>query len=58
MPLPRGTYYRIKTYPSGRRVRLAISPSGRVLESNPYPSKVKRTKTGKRLAKRRRRIAR
>lgn len=58
MPLPRGTHYRIWTYPSGRRVRLAISRDGRVLEVIPYPSKVKKTKTGKRLAKRRRRIRR
>lgn len=58
MPLPRGTYHRIKTYPSGRRERLAISPDGRILERTPYPSKVRKTKTGKRLAKRRRRINR
>ena len=56
MPLPKGTYYRIRTYPSGKRVRLAISPSGRILESASVKSKVKRTKTGKRLARRRRRI--
>lgn len=58
MPVPKGTYYRIRTYPSGKKVRLAISPSGRVLEVTPVISKVKRTKTGKRLAKRRRRIRR
>ncbi len=58
MPVPRGTYYRIKTYPSGKRVRLAISPAGRILETTPYTSKVRKTKTGKRLAKRRRRINR
>jgi len=57
MPMPRGTYSRIYTYPSGRRVRLALSPSGRVLEVTPVHSKVKGTKTGKSLARRRRRIA-
>lgn len=58
MPLPSGTYYRTKTYPSGKKVRLAISPGGRILEATPVVSKVKRTKTGKRLAARRRRISR
>ena len=56
MPVPKGTYYRIKTYPSGKRVRLAISPSGRILEATSILSKTKNTKTGKRLAKRRKRI--
>lgn len=58
MPLPRGAYYRIKTYPSGKRVRLAISSSGRVLEVIPIVNKAERTKTGRRLAARRRRIHR
>ena len=54
--LPKGTFYRIKTYASGKKVRLAISTDGRILEATPVVSKVKRTKTGKRLARRRRRI--
>ena len=58
MPLPRGAFYRTKTYPSGKKVRLAISSEGRILEATPVVSKVKRTKTGKRLAARRRRITR
>ena len=58
MSLPQGAYYRIRTYPSGKRVRLTISASGRILESTPVVSKSKRTKTGKRLAARRRRISR
>jgi len=58
MPLPRGAYYRTKTYPSGKKVRLAISSDGRLLEVTPVVSKVRRTKTGKRLAARRRRLAR
>jgi len=58
MPLPRGAYYRIQTYPSGKRVRLAISPDGRILEATVVMSKARRTKTGRRLAARRRRIAR
>jgi len=58
MALPFGAYYRIKTYPSGKKVRLTISSSGRILESTPVVSKVRRTKTGRRLAARRRRIAR
>ena len=41
MPRPKGTYYKIRTYPSGKKVRMAISPSGRVLESTPVISKVK-----------------
>jgi hypothetical protein len=49
-------YYRVKTYASGKKVRLAISTDGRILEATPVVSKVKRTKTGKRLARRRRRI--
>ena len=58
MPLPRGAYYRTKIYPSGKRVRLAISSEGRILEATPVVSRVSRTKTGKRLAARRRRIRR
>ena len=58
MPLPHGAFYRIRTYPSGKRVRLAISSDGRILEATPVVSKVRRTKTGRRLAARRRRIAR
>jgi hypothetical protein len=56
MPVPRGTYYRVKTYTNGKKVRLAISPDGRILEATPVVSKIKRTRTGKRLARRRRRI--
>ena len=58
MPLPQGAYYRTKTYPSGKRVRLAISSDGRILEATPVVNKARRTKTGRRLAARRRRIAR
>ncbi len=58
MPLPYGAYYRVRTYPSGKKVRLAISSEGRILEVTSVVSKVKRTKTGRRLAVRRRRIAR
>jgi len=56
VPLPRGAYYRTRTYPSGKKVRLAISSDGRILEATPVVSKVRRTRTGKRLAARRRRI--
>ena len=56
MPLPFGAYRKIKTYPSGKRVRLTISSSGRILESAPVVSKAKRTRTGRRLTARRRRI--
>lgn len=58
MPLPVGTYYRVKTYPGGKRVRLAISPDGRIIETKPITNKTRRTKTGKHLATRRRRIQR
>ena len=58
MPLPRGVFFKIKTYPSGKKVRLAISAEGRILEATPVVSKARKTKTGKRLAARRRRIAR
>ena len=56
MPMPKGTFYRIKTYTNGKKVRLAISPDGRILEATPVVSKVTKTRTGKRLARRRRRI--
>jgi len=58
MPLSRNVYYRIRTYPSGKKVRLAISSEGRILEATAVVSKARRTKTGRRLAARRRRIAR
>lgn len=57
-PLPRGAYYRMKIYPSGKKVRLAISSEGRILEATPVVSKIRRTKTGRSLARRRRRISR
>jgi hypothetical protein len=53
MPLGRGVYYRIKTFPSGKRVRLAFK-NGRVIETKAIVSKP--TKSGKRLARARRRI--
>lgn len=56
MPVPRGTIYIVKTYESGKRVRSAISPSGKIIETKRLKST--RTRTGKRLAKRRRRISR
>jgi len=59
MPLPNGVFYKkIRTYPSGKKVRLAISSEGRILEATPVVSRARRTKTGRRLAARRRRIAR
>ena len=56
MPLPLGAYYRVRTYPSGKKVRLAISENGRILEATPVLSRTRKTRTGKRLAARRRRI--
>ncbi len=54
--LPRGAYYRVRARPSGKKERLTISANGRILEVTPIISKVSGTGTGKRLAKRRRRI--
>jgi len=51
-----GTYTRIRTYASGKRVRLTISPNGRILESKPVLARTQRTRLGKKLARRRRRI--
>jgi len=58
MRFPNGSYHRLYTYPSGKKVRLTVSPEGRILESVPARSKAKRTKVGRRLAARRRRISR
>ena len=55
MPLPKNTRYRVRTYPSGKRVRLAISPGGRVIETKTM-RKIKQTKSRKRLTRKRRRI--
>lgn len=57
MPVPHGTRYRIKTYKSGKRVRQAVSPSGRIVETKNLPKK-KLTKSQKRLNRRKRRIGR
>ena len=54
--LSRGVYWRYRTFPSGKRVRLAISPGGRILGVSSIASKVKRTRTGRRLTARQRRI--
>jgi|ETNvirenome_6_85_1030632.scaffolds.fasta_scaffold45230_2 hypothetical protein len=32
MPVPKGTKFRVKTFPSGKRVRLAIK-NGKVIET-------------------------
>ncbi len=58
MPVPPGTRFRVKTLPSGKRVRLTITSDDRVIETKVLRNKTKRTKTGKRLAARRRRIRR
>jgi len=58
MSLPCGAYYKTRTYLSGKKVRLTISSEGRILKSTPIVNKVRRTKTGRRLTVRRRRIAR
>lgn len=58
MPIPSGAYYRTRTYASGKKVRLLISARGQILEATPVGEKTNKTKTGKRLAKRRRRISR
>ena len=50
----RGVRYRIKTLPSGKKVRQTISPTGRIVRATPV--KTNRTRTGRRLNKRRRRI--
>lgn len=55
MPLGKGARYRYKTYPSGKRVRLAFDRSGRVIETRAAP-KAKLTKTRKRLQRRQRKI--
>jgi len=58
MPLPRGAYYRYKVYPSGRKVKLTISSDGRILETIPIQSRVSKTRTSKRLSRRRKKINR
>ncbi len=58
MPAPPGTRFQVKTLPSGKRVRLTITDDDRVIERKVLRNKAKRTKTGKRLAARRRRIRR
>lgn len=56
MAVLRRTRYRVRTLPSGKRVKETIAPNGRIIKVITLKSKVKRTKTGKRLSKRRRRI--
>jgi len=44
MPLPKGTRVRVKTYPSGKRVRLAFKKgTNKVIETKSMPRK-KRTR--------------
>lgn len=58
MPCTTDYRYKYKELPSGRRKRWKIAPNGRVLEvkilPKAQPIKTSKTKTGKRLAKRRR----
>ena len=53
----RGVSYRIKTYASGKRVKQAISPTGRIIETKVL-LKTRPNKSRIRLAKRKRRIGR
>ena len=46
MPVPRGTKFRVKTFKSGKRVRLAIL-NGKVIETKVLPKKKKRKKVKK-----------
>lgn len=55
MPIYR---YRIKTLANGKRVKETISPSGRIVSVSPLTNKSNRTRTKKRLEKRKRRIYR
>ena len=54
----KGVKYRIRTLPSGKRVKQTITPDNRIIRVVPVTNKTNRTKTGKRLNKRRRRIYR
>ena len=60
MPVPFGAYHRIKTFPSGKRVRLTFL-NGRVIETKAVGSGKRtgaKSKTGKSLRRARRRIGR
>lgn len=48
--------YRVRTLSSGKKVKETLSPTGRILKVEPL--KTNRTKSGKRLSNRRRRIYR
>lgn len=50
--------YRVRTLPSGKQVKETISSNGRIIRVVPVDSRTNRTKTGKRLSKRRGRIHR
>lgn len=57
MPLG-STYTRLTTSRDGKRVRLTLTDSGRVISAVPVGNKAKRTRTGRRLARLRRKIKR
>jgi YD repeat-containing protein len=54
MPIPKGSYYRMRTYPSGKKVRLTFDRAGNVIEVTAI--KPKATKSRRRLNRARRRI--
>ena len=56
MPTMKGVRYKIRTYPSGKRVRLGFI-GDRVVETKELP-RARQTKTSKRLKTKRRRIGR
>jgi len=39
MPLGKGVRYRVKTYPGGKKVRLAFKGKGKVVEAKALPPK-------------------
>jgi len=53
-----GSYTRIRTRADGRRERLTIADNGRILEVTPISNRTSKTRTGKSLARRRRRMSR
>jgi len=56
MKIPRECHHRIRVYTSGKRVRQVVTPGGRIIESKTMISRAKNTRTGRKLARRRRRI--
>lgn len=56
MRIPEGCHTRIVRYPSGKKYKLILDGAGRIIESVRMPDLYRKTRTSRRLNRKRRRL--